>query len=126
MRHPLSIHRLAVVPLALAGASLLATAQVSASAPDETTREQGQAIFEHWCTPCHGSGLGMPGTIALDAKYEGRLPPLLEERTDLTPMVVEYYVRNGVSIMPFFRKTEISDEELAALSLYLSATEHQD
>jgi (+)-pinoresinol hydroxylase len=29
-------------------------------------------------------------------------------------------VRTGVSVMPFFRKTEISDQELDALAAYLS------
>jgi mono/diheme cytochrome c family protein len=29
-------------------------------------------------------------------------------------------VRNGVYVMPFFRKTEISDAELEALAAYLS------
>jgi hypothetical protein len=29
-------------------------------------------------------------------------------------------VRTGVSVMPFFRKTEISDAELDALSKYLA------
>jgi len=33
---------------------------------------------------------------------------------------VAYVVRNGLSIMPFFRPTEIDDEQLAALGAYLS------
>jgi (+)-pinoresinol hydroxylase len=39
---------------------------------------------------------------------------------DLTPDIVSYYVRNGVSIMPFFRKTEIDEQELNDLAAYLS------
>jgi mono/diheme cytochrome c family protein len=45
---------------------------------------------------------------------------VLEERTDLTPDTVRHFVRNGVSVMPFFRKTEISDAELEALAAYLA------
>ena len=51
--------------------------------------------------------------------YKGDKPAVLTERTDLTPELVSFYVRNGVSIMPFFRKTEISDKDLADLAAYL-------
>jgi hypothetical protein len=30
-------------------------------------------------------------------------------------------VRDGISVMPFFRKTEISDADLDALTAYLTA-----
>ncbi len=62
----------------------------------------------------------MPGTDALAAKYKGAKPALLEERIDLTPELIRTFVRNGVSVMPFFRKTELSDVDLEALSAYLT------
>lgn len=62
----------------------------------------------------------LPGTTALVAEYKGALPGLLEERTDLTPQLIRFFVRNGVSIMPFFRKTEVSDEDLDAMVVYLT------
>ena len=64
----------------------------------------------------------MPGTQALQAKYGGKLPALLLQRSDLTPKLVAYIVRNGVSVMPHFRKTEISDADLEALTAYIVAT----
>jgi mono/diheme cytochrome c family protein len=82
--------------------------------------QQGHAIFDKWCAPCHGPGGDKPGTIALAALYKGSKPALLEERTDLTPELVKHFVRTGVTIMPFFRKTEISDAELDALAAYLA------
>jgi len=33
---------------------------------------------------------------------------------------VKYFVRHGISVMPQFRKTEISDAELDALAAFLS------
>jgi mono/diheme cytochrome c family protein len=45
---------------------------------------------------------------------------LLTERTDLSPELVKGYVRNGLSIMPHFRKTQISDAQLTALAAYLA------
>ena len=80
----------------------------------------GKAVFDKWCAPCHGDGPGKPGTAALQALYKGVKPALLEERTDLVPELTKTFVRNGVSIMPFFRKTEISDAELDALAVYLA------
>ena len=82
--------------------------------------KNGRAVFDRWCTACHGAGQDKPGTVALAAKYKGSLPALLEERTDLTPDLTKFFVRNGVSIMPPFRKTEISDAELDALANYLA------
>lgn len=89
------------------------------SGPDRDG-EAGREVFEYWCEPCHGEGPGHPGTQALAALYDGQKPALLTERTDLVPALTRTFVRNGVSIMPFFRKTEISDEELDALAEYLA------
>lgn len=72
-------------------------------------------MFAYNCTSCHGPGIGNPGN-----EFNGDVPALLTERTDLTPDAVAYFVRNGISIMPFFRKTEISDADLAALGAYLN------
>jgi mono/diheme cytochrome c family protein len=81
---------------------------------------QGEAVFDKWCEPCHGDGPGRPGTAALEALYQGQKPALLEARTDLVPELTRSFVRTGVSIMPFFRKTEITDAELEALAAYLA------
>jgi hypothetical protein len=62
----------------------------------------------------------LPGTIALETKYKGSKPALLDQRTDLLPPVTKTFVRKGVSIMPFFRKTEVSDADLDALAAYLA------
>ncbi|HEX6998102.1 MAG TPA: cytochrome c [Gammaproteobacteria bacterium] len=97
-----------------ASAVFLAASASAADAPD------GKAVFDKWCEPCHGDGPGKPGTAALQALYNGQKPALLEERTDLTPEITKSFVRSGVSVMPFFRKTEISDAELEALAEYLA------
>jgi (+)-pinoresinol hydroxylase len=80
----------------------------------------GYVEYQKYCSACHGPGAGRPGTAALEAKYKGAEPALLDQRTDLTPELIKTYVRNGISVMPFFRKTEISDAELAAIALYLT------
>jgi mono/diheme cytochrome c family protein len=89
-----------------------------ALAADDAGIQKGQKVFDYWCATCHGPGL--PGTVALETKYKSSKPGLLNERTDLTPPVTKAFVRHGVSIMPFFRKTEISDADLDALAAYLA------
>lgn len=103
----------------LAGLGML-VASAAASAADAPTLARGKEVFAYWCATCHGEGDAFPGTVALRVKYQGQLPAELEKRTDLTPAVVATFVRNGISVMPFFRKTEIGDADLEALAAYLS------
>ena len=90
---------------------------------------RGQEVFQARCQACHGEipadivpgGIPpMPGTQAMRARYQGEKPALLEQRTDLTPEMITTFVRNGVGSMPFFRPTEITNDDLAALGAYLS------
>ena len=81
---------------------------------------KGYVQFQDYCSMCHGEGPGQPGTMALQAKYKGAQPALLSQRTDLTPQLIKLYVRNGISIMPIFRKTEISDTDLDLIADYLT------
>lgn len=100
---------------------LLACSAALVQAPAVVAQEiDGKAVFDKWCAPCHGDGPGKPGTAALQALYGGQKPALLEQRTDLVPEITKAIVRSGVTIMPFFRKTEISDAELEALAKYLA------
>ncbi len=88
-----------------------------AFAADSSQADRGREVYQKWCTPCHGTGLGKPGTAA--AAVHGLKPAVLEQRTNLTPRIIENAVRNGVNFMPRFRKTEISDADLAAIVGYL-------
>ena len=93
---------------------------VLAQTPTDGQLKKGQEVYRYWCWNCHGSGAGKPGTDALRAKYREARPADLEQRTDLVPAATKTFVRKGVSIMPMFRKTEISDAELDALAYYLA------
>ena len=84
-------------------------------------RANGKEVYEHWCSSCHAPGARKhPGTSALEFIYKGEKSGVLEERLDLTPELVALFVRNGVKIMPPFRKTEISDKDLLDLGAYFS------
>ena len=97
--------------------------QPATTKPQATTAAQlqrGKAVFDQWCASCHAPGPRHPGTQALDALYKGQKPGALEQRTDLVPKLTETFVRKGVSVMAPYRKTEISDADLAALAAYLA------
>jgi (+)-pinoresinol hydroxylase len=98
---------------------------------------RGFLVYNKWCTGCHAGDFHPSsgqtdseklslvsrvalGTYILQQRYQGAVPAELEKRTDLTPTVVETFVRQGINAMPAFRKTEISDDELKALSAYLT------
>jgi (+)-pinoresinol hydroxylase len=107
------IRLVALVALAVAFHPGGATAQESAA-------ERGRQVYDKWCTPCHGAGEGRPGTIAAAALYKGAKPAVLVERIDLTAAGIKTAVRNGVFVMPRFRKTEVSNADLDAIVSYLT------
>ncbi len=91
---------------------------VSASAADG---DLGKQVYQRWCVHCHAPGRGNPGTQSLQVKYQGKVPAVLLERTDITPEFITFTVRHGAMSMPPFRKTEITDKELAALSRWMAS-----
>jgi mono/diheme cytochrome c family protein len=90
------------------------TVQVTSTTP------RGYAEYQNSCSACHGPMPERPGTRALAAKYKGSLPAMLEERRDLSPEFIRTVVRNGLTVMPHFRKTEVSDTQLDAIVAYLT------
>lgn len=115
--------------LLLAGAALALSSCGPSAAPDDVQADAtapelqaGKQVFAKWCAPCHAANPGLAGTMSLAVKYaETDIPAALEDRTDLAPETIDYFVRTGVAWMPPFRRTEISEEELAQLSAYLTA-----
>ncbi len=103
-------------------------AKADSSLTDPLVR-RGREVFDARCRACHGSyakgtpslAAQVPGTFALELRYKGKKPALLEERTDLTPEAVAAFVRHGGGgFMPPFRPTEVSNEDLKALGAYLA------
>jgi (+)-pinoresinol hydroxylase len=127
-----AIHAIAAAAFAFFLAAQIASAQEGAAQGQRAKsawvrtsvagegQPKGYVEYEDYCSMCHGEGPGRPGTMALQAKYKGAVPALLADRTDLTPALIKAYVRNGLSIMPIFRKTEISDADLDAIAAYLT------
>jgi (+)-pinoresinol hydroxylase len=110
------LHALPWAGLAVAGLTMGAAPAAEPSDPYAA----GRAVYKKWCAPCHDPGVIHPGTNALTAKYQGVKSGVLLEWTDLPPPLVRQLVRNGISVMPQFRKTEISDADLDALAKFLA------
>jgi mono/diheme cytochrome c family protein len=105
--------------------SLFVLGGASAAAPADTVAARygpGRAVYEKWCAACHDPGIIHPGTHALMTKYPngGRASGAITAWTDLPASYVAFMVRHGMSVMPPFRKTEISNTDLSALAAYLS------
>ena len=98
---------------------------------------QGYLVFNKWCSGCHAPDYALAGdttkppgpplpsrvalgTALLRQRYQGRVAAELERRTDLTEATIVFFVRHGINAMPPFRKTEVTDPELAALVAYLT------
>jgi len=101
---------------------IAAWSRTKAGVEDQGTPvERGAAVFNNWCSACHSRGpQNAPGTTSLQNKYRGEIPAALEDRKDLTPELVRFFVRNGVATMPQLRKTEVGDADLDALVSYLT------
>ena len=120
MREPRGLVTVLLTLTVVGLCSTASAAQGAATAADRARRDRGKVVYDTWCGACHDPGPRHPGTQALDALYKGTKPGALEARTDLVPKLTETFVRKGVSVMPPFRKTEISDADLAALAAYLA------
>jgi mono/diheme cytochrome c family protein len=101
---------------------LVALAAPRTAVAQGSPAERGRIVYDKWCTPCHGSGEGRPGTIAAAALYKNAKPAVLTERTDLSAGGIKTAVRGGMFVMPRFRKTEVSDADLDAIIAYLVRT----
>jgi len=109
----MTMRTILLVVFAVASATPAAAADVS----------RGEQLYAQWCQGCHDR-LGpmretMPGTTPLANRYQGSRPPALVDRDDLTPEFVKAIVRQGISFMPTFRKTELSDAELDDVVAFL-------
>lgn len=97
-----------------------AVAQSTSATTDKV--KAGAQVFHRWCAECHGA-TSVPGTASLQRRYQGAIPAALEQRTaeQLPEALIRLTVRNGMSFMPFFRKTEVTDSDLDALVAYLNS-----
>ena len=108
---------------ALACAAFVVASWATCASAQDAAR--GKATFDHTCAPCHGAGVGddgramLPGTDALRIKYQGSLPALLEQRTDLNADAIRTFVRRGTWSMPPFRPTEVTERDILDIAAYL-------
>jgi mono/diheme cytochrome c family protein len=98
-------------------------------ARDAALVEGGAEVYAAKCAFCHdrvpeGTALAMlPGAASLTLKYGDAISPYIQERPDLaSATTLAVFVRGGAGSMPPFRKTEVTDADLAALAAYFRST----
>lgn len=85
----------------------------------DTRPKTGKELYEHWCAACHDPGPGHPGTLRMAGDF-GDNRSVLIGLEGVDKDLVKYAVRNGFNMMPPFRPTEISDEELEPLAAHVA------
>lgn len=104
-----------------AGASLLLAACSSKDEGEKPVAEReltGEELYARWCADCHDPGPGHPGTLRIEARLPADEASLVSRANPAE--TVRFAVRNGFQMMPPFRMTEISDEELERIVDYLA------
>jgi mono/diheme cytochrome c family protein len=79
----------------------------------------GKKVFAKVCAECHAPGFGHPGTQRLGWN-RGLAYAVLEQRKDLSAQYIRLVVRHGLVEMPPFRPSELSDDDLTAITRYLA------
>ena len=100
----------------LAAFAAFATGSASAQALTDG-QAKGKALFDGTCVYCHGPQ--GHATVLLRRRL-GDKDALLAERNNLTAPYVRIAVRRGVMSMPTYRRAELSDADLAAITDYLT------
>lgn len=115
--------------LAALAAALAAVAHAQPPTQQSPAAARGEVVYQTTCAPCHdrlpeNAAIAMlPGAESLSLKYRGGLSPYITERPDLASFeVLRAFLRNGVGSMPPFRKTEVTDEDIAAIADYFATT----
>ncbi len=79
---------------------------------------KGRQIYANWCVHCHREG-GSASRV-LEERYRGKVPAVIEERTDLAATRIVRLLRTQTPGMTAFRPTDLTDSDLEAVAAYLT------
>lgn len=109
------MNRALILKISLSCALLLSA---SGAAAQDDLVERGRTVYADWCAICHAPGES--ATRILEERYQGAMPAVVDERTNLTEELIVARVRTWVAPqMPPFRQSEVSDADLEAVIAYL-------
>lgn len=86
----------------------------------EALIEEGRNVYLARCEYCHGGGVQKGASMMLQRRYQGAVPAVLHERTNLPPEYIRLVVRTNTSGMAPIRTTEVSESQLDAVIAYLT------
>ena len=84
---------------------------------DRTSRSADEALYVEKCSMCHRQ-MGM-GTVILARRMDPKVARL-EARDDLTADYITLAARQGIGNMPRINRGEVSDAQLARITVYLT------
>ena len=126
-RSVISVFSVAYLLVLMAGCGDNEPAETSESMTGQAdtymSNPDGKALFDLYCIGCHGAGPGNPGTQRLEERLSADQAPLLD-RDNLQPDYVKLVVREGFKLMPPFRPSEITDEQLDLMTDYITGENH--
>lgn len=79
----------------------------------------GEETYMEKCEGCHGRGPQQSGTSRFEKRDKGSVPAALQDRTNLSTALIKTFVRNQTPGMAPFRYTELTEEDLDAVIIYL-------
>jgi mono/diheme cytochrome c family protein len=103
-----------IVLITLAAALVAGAASAQTLTPGQT---KGKALFDGACIYCHSPTGHATGLLR---RRLGDKDALLAERTNLLAPYIRIAVRRGVMSMPTYRRSELSDADLASITEYLT------
>jgi len=111
--------------IATAAAAVITALPVAVIAAEQGTGQpaaaspaaDGKALFTRRCGICHFADGG--GTWMLERRL-GKSQSLLESRADLQAPYIRLIARHGLNGMPRFTRVELPDQDLEAITAYLT------
>ena len=101
----------------LTTAALVPFAAIDAQQAEPQERS-GEDLYQQWCAGCHDPGPRHPGTMRMEGDF-GPENSVLRDMQAINRPLIHYAVRQGFQMMPPFRPTELTDEEVDRIADYI-------
>lgn len=110
--------RLSLISIGLLASAAFLPFTATDAQQAEPQERSGEDLYQQWCAGCHDPGPGHPGTMRMEGDF-GAENSVLRDMQAINRPLIHFAVRQGFQMMPPFRPTEITDEELDRIADYI-------